>query len=221
MGTTSAGLRYPELTDSPNAQTAVKNLADDLNGKHVPIFATTGARDTAFPSPTNGQVCYITALDQLMVRSGGAWVNVTTTVLAYKSADETVNNSSTLQNDNHLVISVVANAAYTVDLYAIYNSNSTANLKVDYTMPAGAALSQMVFISGGTLSAIQHGVSLGTVGAVNGIAGISADTGLQMHGVLTTGGTSGNLTFRWAQNVANASNTIMRTGSYLRAQRIF
>lgn len=76
MGATSAGLRYPELGDSPNAQTAVKNLADDLNGKHIPVFATTGARDTAFPSPTDGQACYVTALNQLLVRSSGAWVAV-------------------------------------------------------------------------------------------------------------------------------------------------
>lgn len=44
-----------------------------LNG--VPRFATVAARNTAFPAPVDGQVCYVTG-DGYYVRDGGVWTRV-------------------------------------------------------------------------------------------------------------------------------------------------
>jgi hypothetical protein len=43
-------------------------------GEQQVAFASTSARDTAFPAPVNGQYAYTTDLNRLWLRSSGAWV---------------------------------------------------------------------------------------------------------------------------------------------------
>lgn len=136
---------------------------------------------------------------------------------AYKSADETVNNSATFQNDDHLFVSVQANGVYDLFLYAVYSSGGTPDFKEQFTAPAGAALEASFFDTNG--GAFQWSAT-GALGAVTALAGTGANAPFVIRATLFMGGNSGTLQWQWAQNTANASDTIVRKGSRLSLLRL-
>lgn len=74
-GTTAiAAARYLESSDAPAIHTGTENLAKDLDKFIVGRFASTGARDTAIPTPTAGQICVTAGVMQQYL--GGVWVNL-------------------------------------------------------------------------------------------------------------------------------------------------
>lgn len=138
-------------------------------------------------------------------------------IIARKTADETVNNSSAFQNDDVLLASVVANAVYLARLHIMYNSGTTPDFKYQFTVPAGTTLPAWSFI-GTTGAAVSFNAA--SSGGVSGLGGTGADQPVDSWGVIITSGTAGTVQVQWAQDVANASNTIVRAGSYLELIRI-
>jgi hypothetical protein len=131
-----------------------------------------------------------------------------------KSADETVNNSATRQNDDHLAIVVEVNTLYILEMDFVFNSGATPDFQFGFSFPAG---------TGGRVIGMAHD----TAGAVftftadlavsnPSLNGIGADAHVHVSGQVLTAGTAGTLQFRWAQFTANASNTIVRQGSSMR-----
>lgn len=131
-----------------------------------------------------------------------------------KSADETVNNSATLQNDDQLFLSVAANTFYELNLRLIMNSNATANFKLQFTAPAGAGFSSHS-IEGNAATALT-----GPGGAGGTYTGVAADKIVIVGGQFSTAGTAGTLQLQWAQNTANVSNTIVKANSYMTLRQI-
>lgn len=138
---------------------------------------------------------------------------------ARKTADQTVNNSTTLVNDTELFVSVAANAEYDMELAAVQNSNATANFKLNFVLPAGATWVTGIFDLGSSAANEQFGVQT-TAGPALGITGAAADAVVWIKAKLIIAGTSGTVQFQWAQNTANASNTIVRAGSTLVLRRL-
>lgn len=138
--------------------------------------------------------------------------------LAIKATDETVNNSATLQNDDELLLTVVANAKYRVDMHVIWNSNSTADWKWAWTTPTGLSgfFTATGFPAG---SATLYTGALPWSGTGSN-EGQGADVYTKFSGILITGANAGTLQFQWAQNTANASNTIVRAASFLSLLRM-
>ena len=130
-----------------------------------------------------------------------------------KAVDETVNNSAVYQNDNELAFAVAANAKYHVVLILDYTSATAADLKFQFTIPAGAA----------TQFALKFyttaGASVFNLAAA--LAGTICDGGGAAHRVakveflLINGATPGICQLQWAQQTANASDTIVRANSCL------
>lgn len=72
MATTpNSALRYPAGTDAPAGSTQIQNLATDLDQKVIPHFASQSARNTAIPSPVQGQCC--TVGTDLHTYDGSGW----------------------------------------------------------------------------------------------------------------------------------------------------
>jgi hypothetical protein len=69
VGTTSRGLRYPELTDPPAGPTQIRNLADDVNPKLYAAFPA-----TSFPTGVaNGTLVDRTDEGKVYVLRNGTW----------------------------------------------------------------------------------------------------------------------------------------------------
>ena len=154
--------------------------------------------------------------------SGGAWQAITSAPgvevqIAYKTANEVVNNSSVLQDDDELTIPVAANASYEFFAIITYqNTNANSGLKYLFTIPAGATL---MGARGEHIAAItdEHGATLidFETQVVLGPGYITTKADF-FWGTYIGAAAAGNILFRWAQNTAIAADTLIHAGSFIR-----
>lgn len=147
-----------------------------------------------------------------------AMVNATSElrpVFKRKTSDETVNNSATLQNDDHLFLSVAASTTYELDGVLHYNSGTTPDFKFGWTVPTGLTMKYTVQAVSGSFNGFSQDQT--TIPAIDGQG---VDVAAVLTGIVIVSTTAGTLTLQWAQNTANASNTIVRAGSYLRLRKV-
>lgn len=135
----------------------------------------------------------------------------------YKTADETISATTTLQNDDHLFASVEANAVYGLILTVMYQSGTTPDFKQAFTAPAGTTFESGWFLyNPGT---IGFGAT-GALGSVTGLGGTGANVPFMLSATVFVGGTAGTLQWQWAQNTSDAGSTIVRKGSRLTLVRL-
>lgn len=147
-----------------------------------------------------------------------------------KSADETVTSSATLQDDNHLVLPVVASAVYTfeLDLYTIEATDFVGDFKMTFTCPAGATFdmhgigAHTTDLTTGTSSNGEWIGKLATASAAANLTfGVGTGlTGIRVHGRLVMSSTPGNFQLQWAQNASDASGTTVKAGSFMTMTRV-
>lgn len=143
------------------------------------------------------------------------------------AADVTVNNSTTFV-DSGMALDVVAGATYEVYAWLKYSTLATPDIKFSTTRPSGTTGSWMVLAHGIASTTIAVDIAVGVTAVVEDIAtskkAAGDATGTIIIGALTVGTftttTDGTFKIRVAQNTSNASNTILRAGSYLRLTRI-
>ena len=210
------------------------------------IYSGTSSALTSTAAPTNGQLLIgstgaAPVAAALTAGAGGVTItngagsitiNHPISVVA-KSADETVNNSSTLQNDDALLFSLAANTTYAVKLVlTLTAANATADWKFGFTAPAAATMNWDVFttpsIGGGAYTSGWAGA--GTANAATVLQTISGNApigsgafihGAIIEGVVYNGANTGNLQFQWAQNTANATNSVVNAGSYMFVTKLY
>lgn len=168
-------------------------------------------------SPVDGMTIYETDHDLLRTWNGTAWqITGGERTYARKTGDETVNNSATLQDDDQLFLPVVAGAVYEMRLRAYFVSPPTPDIKFGWGYPAGTKMWW-------TAIDAQTGTTLGKLTETDVAAVVTIGPTWQtqtFEGAVIVGGTSGTLNFRWAQNGANPSNTIVHEGSMLMLERV-
>lgn len=147
-------------------------------------------------------------------------------ITAYKTGDESVTSSTTLQNDDLLVLPVASNARYIMEAVLFYvgaADGATGGLKLGWTGPSGAT---MKWANRGTTqnvspTLVNYNV---VVEAIGGGRGVGTNSGTEMscfpYGVLNTSSTSGNLQLQWAQGGSNATATTVKAGSLLHLRRV-
>lgn len=178
----------------------------------VTPFASASARTSAITSPVEGMLSYQADVDLFYYYDGSAWVVIPAMIAARKTADEVVNNSSTLQNDNHLSWPVAANAVYEMRLELVYVTGTTPDIKFGWTYPSGLT---MVWQHRGTdLSGNVAFRGNYNAATVLGIGGTTFEEYVTLTGLITVSSTAGTLQLQWAQSTANASDTTLRSGSY-------
>lgn len=133
-----------------------------------------------------------------------------------KTADETVNNSTVLQNDDHLLLAMGANEIWVCRLVIIYNSSAVADIKGICTLPVGATS------PGGVLWRNSGGYAWASNPALTEWAadGTAANVIVIWHFVVINAGNAGNIQFQWAQNTGEATDTKVLAGSCLIADKI-
>jgi hypothetical protein len=160
-----------------------------------------------------------------VIIQGGVPVRVRWGGFARKAADEAVTASATLQDDDDLVLPLEANASYAFDAFFIYDGATGGDLKVAFTVPAGATLAWSGYgqSTGATIaSGVINTFALTSSGSAAGVGAIGAGQKLTVRpqGIVRTGATAGNLQVQWAQNASDPTATTMFTDSWLRAQRV-
>ncbi|MGI5169881.1 hypothetical protein ACQEU3_36565, partial [Spirillospora sp. CA-253888] len=185
------------------------------------------------PNPRPGEPTYRTDLGGFEYHNGSSYRFLEgkpgPDQFARKTADETVNNSNTLQNDNHLVVALAANATYVVDLMLIYESASAVpDLTIGFSIPAGATWKWVPRGLSPTDAEQSTGQQAGYIrmplatGTTSRSIGTQAGQELVVtpKGIIRTGGSAGNLQLMWAQTTQTAENTVIKTDSHMHARRV-
>ncbi len=212
--------------------TAVRSLVSTVDVDDVPVNAATTdpissnwAYDFQQALTTAGDFPYATAAgvwdrraigtanQVLRVNTGATapeWGTASTFTLVRKTADETVNNSDVLQNDNELLLPVLANEVWAGTIFIKQNSSTVADIKFALIVPAGAT---MIF---GSPETPEYQTNANPVPRL-GRAAEWLDT---LEFIVANAATAGNIQLQWAQATAEATNTIVRANSYILAHKL-
>lgn len=134
-----------------------------------------------------------------------------------KTADQSVNASTTLVNVTDLVQALGASEVWQFEGHLYFDSGTTPDLKVAFTVPAGATLKWSILghqDPGGTLWAGVVETGSGVAQAI-AAAGVGTPRLLKLYGLVVNGATPGNLQMQFAQNTSNASNSTIQANSIL------
>jgi hypothetical protein len=147
-------------------------------------------------------------------------LNVVDHLLAFKSADETVSASTTLQDDDHLFFSVGANEVWAVRLGMYMTASSTGHIKIGATFPAATTFSLGMPWSIDA-SSVENRFLIMEATEVSDTLFLASGLNFfeEAAGVVVTAGTSGTFRIQWAQSSA-AGTTTMKKGSYLIGQKL-
>lgn len=140
--------------------------------------------------------------------------------LAYKTVDETVNNSATYQNDDELFFTVGTSQIWYLDILVAHQGDTTADWNLQFTWPSGTGTFQGVWPNATTSNMDNH--NWVASGAVAGALpeGYSNESFPEVHGVLRTAGAGGTFQVQWAQATATAVNTTIKAGSRIAGCRL-
>jgi len=121
-----------------------------------------------------------------------------------KIADEIVNNSDILQNDDHLYFSAGANEIWQIDAYFVTTATPTADIKLAFTVPTGGA----IYFQGATeRDEIDATLAIG-----------KSQSGAKRFFLwrfrYEGGATAGTVQLQWAQLVAEVSDCIVHKYSH-------
>jgi hypothetical protein len=137
-------------------------------------------------------------------------------LFAQRSADATaIQSSTTLADDTVLKLAVKKNATYRLKALILSNSGATPDLKVTFTGPTGATGKWLMSPAGATVGGTPNALA-----AAVALDGAGADIAHIIDGYVTTSVTEGLVTFQWAQNTSDASNTKILAGSWLKLERV-
>lgn len=142
----------------------------------------------------------------------------------YKTADETVTSSTTLQADNDLLFEdLPADSVWQIEGVLFVTGEDAGDLKVQFEGPAGAAGS-FVFnapTQGVTTTAAGTDFVSVALGASRNIGAVDAsEIGVMVRGLVTIDSTAGDLSLTWAQRVSDPTATTLKARSHLTARRI-
>lgn len=227
-GNLSAGnggeLRLLEPSGGGTDYTALKSGAQAGNITYTLPAANGSAgqflRIAASPTPTASTA----ALEWATPSGSGGLASVGGIVFARKTADEGVTSSTTLQNDDHLVVALNANQGYEIEgvLYAATDNNAH-DLSLAFTVPAGATMKigyHSVQENGTTVREADVLTSSGTIGTVVDLS--SANNNIMfIRGLVRTGGTAGDVQLQWSDDSSSGTQTVtLQADSYIKVQRV-
>lgn len=194
-----------------------EGTAENMNATVVQ-FGTAAARMAA---GKKGVLYFATDTRALSYDNGSAWVEIQIApTVKNKTSDETVNNSTTLQDDNDLVVAILANETWVVEMTLLVTTDAGADFKLQVNGPSGAsgyvtAITPR-YEAGAPANLVSGGAALGSPIS---IASTATSYTIKVTAVVRNGANAGNITLQWAQDTAVVADTKVLTDSYLVAMR--
>ncbi len=215
---TRAAIRYPDSFDTPNIPQHIQNMATDLDTMVIPKFASAGLRDAAIPSPTDGQHCYLTNLEQFQQYNTGygQWLPFYQSVFKIKTANETLGNTTTFQNDDHLAgYALKASTTYLMRGVVMVTSPAAADIKFIWNWSVSPTAGQWCIKGTETANSIGARVALMTGQIAPPTQGAPAVEFMTFEGYVLTAVTPTTVTLQWAKNTGDATNSFLFGGSWV------
>ena len=218
-----------EIRQTSSTALAIKNAGGtdffgvDTSGAIVRIGSSTAdgtgtllvldsKNTTGDPTGVNGGSYYNSNDGEFRCYENSIWKDCIPETAKTKTANQTVTNSATFNNDTDLSFPMVANSYYTFKAAINYSSTSqNADFKFTFTVPAGAT----VFITAnypvaGTDGATTRMCNISASGTTCTIPLTAANYRgtIMVTGYVQTGATAGNTQFQFAQNVQTAGQSV-------------
>lgn len=156
------------------------------------------------------------------LRTGGTGADPTWSYpeIIIKTTGETINNSTTLQDDDELKFAVAAGEIchFMVILKYVEDVNTAADIKVAVDAPAAITDGQIVPINGikvneSDVIALQGAHNINGGGAAIPFGTALASRYAHLMGYISNGANAGNVVVRWAQNTAQTHIIVVQAGS--------
>lgn len=230
--TSDQQLTIPIGTDAADAPQAFIDYSADVEPRLVLKYTNEADRTARHTAPTEGDLTGLGTENRYDVYNGAAYVSLAARIdhfLARRTTDGVVgngavNNSTALVSDTSLAGSLDTGATYLWESLIFYDSSTTADIKFAFTTPTFSAmrwslvgLATTAAGAEGDMRAATVNVS-GTSAQVGGI-GVGTIITAKIEGYIVTTA-AGTLQFQFAQQNLDATQTTIRTGSYLRAWRV-
>ena len=139
-----------------------------------------------------------------------------------KSTYQSTSSTTILQEDDELVLTLKANKTYIIDGMIFAESVVTQpNIKIGFNIPSGAIID--IGLTGASSNSFE---SAGMIESDYNSQTIIIDLPgndpvmIKASGTVKTNSTSGNLELWWAQANTNVDATVVKEGSYLRAEEL-
>lgn len=192
--------------------------AEKLNTSSIPVVSSTADITT----PYAGQIIFNTTDSMLYRYTGSAWVTYDGSLKAIKTAVQSKASTTTLANDNELLVPLVANATYQFEAYLIYDGTSAADFKIAFTGPASSTGVYAAFGPQSGVSLTSMNSTAANLGGALNLANNAVNSAMcaRPSGYIKTAASTGNLQLQWAQVASNATATRVFDGSWLKATRI-
>ena len=186
------------------------------------------ASDGAVGTVNDGSMWYRTDTDQFRGVRAGSTLNFLMEgdvsglmELIVKDANETVNNSSTLQDDNDLLFAIASGEKWQFEGILIFDGHIDSNgFKMAFTGPTGAVGAWGALGGNNSGSSFTPASAIQLLGAADTIAAVAVNTHqlIRFWGSVANSTNAGNLKLQWAQQSAHASNLTLYAGSYIKYQ---
>lgn len=142
-------------------------------------------------------------------------------LIVRKPSDESVVSSTTLQNDDHLLLTIAASEVWHVR-FGLWMSGgaSVSNTSIAFTFPASCvvAISTVAYATSGTVTNKRWMGS--SSGVSNTLLVDSAGEFFSLEGVVVNSSTAGTLQLQWAQATSNGTALLMKANSTLWAVKL-
>ena len=211
-------------SDLVNDLTALFNgLVGDASADALMLHRHKSGSYAALPAAGNiGRLYYATNTKEVYLDDGTSWVLIGPKIVR-KTADQSVTNSTTLVNDTHLKIALIANEVWVFEACLFTGGPTAGDIKIAFTVPAGATLKWSGSGLVTTAASLADLVLVGITTASGGESGFGTLTGtdsmIRLAGTVVNGATPGDLQLRFAQQVADGSPSSIFINSWLRGDR--
>lgn len=163
-------------------------------------------------------------------------LNARLDLFVQKTATETVTSSTTLQNDDELVLTLPAGRTYEIQAHLSPTGNAGGDFKTAWTVSGtvtqattrqciGPTVSTTNSTGGSSASPVTAAVTVGvnkasahnvTTAVSYGLDGTNASAVFERF-LVTTGASGGTVQLQWAQDTSNAAGTSLSVNSYITA----
>ena len=225
-------ITLPVGTDLANNPLAFNDMIADVETRLVLKYTNVADRTARHTAPVEGDLTGLNSENRYDSYDGAAYVSLTSRAYhsyARRTVDGTagtglVNNTTVLVNDPLLFGAVDTGATYQWDSTIFYDSAAAADIKFAFTTPTFSFMRWSLTGLATTAAAAEgdmKNATIGTSGIATQVGGIGVGTILtaRIEGYITTTA-AGNIQLQFAQQTADASNTTIRNGSYLRVWRV-
>lgn len=227
MPVPSANQGIPEQqgADPANLPSAQVSWDGVMENRLAQRYASIADRTARRPAPNENEISQLADVDRAEIFDSVNWVSLSKRgyyLYAVRTADSAaINNSTVLVSDGSMTTNLVAAATFHYEGELIYDSSTTADIKVATVWPAGAAGRFNGFgHDPTTITSFKSASATASASAISfGGAGVGTVTVARFSGFLTTVG-AGTFAVQYAQNTADPTNTIVRASSYIRICRI-